>query len=960
MSTPPPSPDGDGAVLDELVFRYLEQLDGSDSDPARLLDELCAEEPQHAAGLRNSVERLRAAGLLPASGEEFPERIGDFRLERRLGAGGMGVVYLAEQVSLGRRVALKLVRPEQLYFNRTRERFRREVESVARLAHPGIAHVHTVGEHDGVPYFAQEYVPGASLDVVLRAVPEKAAEGLAGRDLARALASCVAAAEAPARDAAFFAGTWEAVCLRIVRAAADALQHAHERGVLHRDVKPSNLILAPDGRVVLVDFGLASLADANALTRTGAQLGSLPYMSPEQVDGRADDIGPVSDVYALGVTLYELLTLRVPYAADSSERLRRQILEARPLPPRAHNAGLGVDAETVCMCAMDADPRRRYASAAALAQDVGNVLERRPPRARPLGRVRRAVRWAQRSPALAVAYGLGAVLLLGGPITWGVVQAQHASDMTAAADRESRASSAAERHFRSVLDTLDSMIRRIGDTEFEALPGMTALQLEAIDRALVAYRELELERPDDPLLAERQTWAYRLRGNTLHEMVRFAEAIAAYDDGLELSARFLDVEDERSADRQWEHGALLSLRARCNSRLGRYDESVENGARALTFMDESLRSRPDPSRAGDAVTTLVNIASSRRQNRDREGCAEVVQSARARAAEWLDDEPLDRRQRKAHLNLLTEEARLAEYDADLDLALDLRLELVERVDEERARGAHEDDWADTLTPALVELSSLYARRGERAAEREVLERAVRETRRLVERFPYRSIHRVELLSALGAQANLARLEGRFEEGRAGMLEVAEGWMVRVALDPGNAYLTLNAANAWSNAANVVMMSGDLGPERYERALELLARAAQTLDATQAETGSRQLGVRRFIAYNSVVCNGQLGRIDDARASIAVLEEHPPETAGDLRFLADAWNEWFLAVERRAAEGDLERANVGRARVLELLEQAVARGYRELDELRTTPALDPLRGEPRFAALLAVIEASSDD
>ncbi len=450
-----PASDSEGAAaLRDLVAECVKRYE---AEGDRALELLCAAHPAHATSLRRRVDRLRLLGLLGRGPKkpELPTQLGDFRLLERIGEGGMGVVHLAEQQSLQRRVALKLIRPELLHFGHTRERFRREIESIARLHHPGIITIHAVGEDAGLPWYAMEHVAGATLSAALLALRGRDPATLAGSDLAavvaqRAHATMPAAGrEETDGDASWlFEGSYAECCLRIARQVADALDHAHRRGVLHRDVKPSNVMLTPTGRVLLLDFGLAVGSGSERLTRSQSWLGSLSYSAPEQLRGDGAAIDARSDVYALGITLYELLTLSLPHVGKSVEELARAIEAGRPPSPRQRHRGLSWEAETVCLAAMELDPARRYASAADFARDLGNVLQHRPIEARRPGLMLRARRLAQRHPARAAAAIFGTLLLLVAPITWALAEQEKRRELTAAFVRESAAHNQSDRERR--------------------------------------------------------------------------------------------------------------------------------------------------------------------------------------------------------------------------------------------------------------------------------------------------------------------------------------------------------------------------------------------------------------------------------------------------------------------------------------------------------------------------------
>ncbi len=303
---------------------------------------------------------------MPELGLPF-DRLGEFRLLRTLGRGGMGVVYLAEQESLGRLVALKVVEPEFRRREGARERFEREIAAVARLQHANIVTVHAAGEERDVQYLAMEYVPGRGLDEVL-------AEAVRSER------------RMPVRTA-----------LRLAAQIARALECAHAEGILHRDVKPTNIrVRDDDGRAMLLDFGLARSSESTALTRSGAFQGTPHYASPEQIRGHFSRMDGRADVFSLGVVLYRCLTGRVPFEGDTIEEILHRILSEAPAPPRRTNAALPRDVQTVVLTALEKDPSRRYSSAAAFADDLDALLEFRPIRARPPGPIRRLAMAARR------------------------------------------------------------------------------------------------------------------------------------------------------------------------------------------------------------------------------------------------------------------------------------------------------------------------------------------------------------------------------------------------------------------------------------------------------------------------------------------------------------------------------------------------------------------------------------
>ncbi len=600
----PQARQSDGEELRRLVAQCLDLLE---TQGESAIAQLCRAHPAHESELRRRINGLRAVGLIESHGlssEGAPERLGEFRLLRRLGGGGMGVVYLAWQEPLGREVALKLIRPEQLFFPGARERFRREIETIARLQHPGIVPVHTVGEEKGIPYFAMERVIGCTLADAIDVLRERDPATLSGSDLAQAILRCTPdehEAGPTSGPSWAFTGSYVDACLHLIRQAAEALEHAHRRGILHRDIKPSNLMVTPGGRVMILDFGLASSSGTTKLTRTGVQIGSLAYMSPEQIEGDLDRLDARADVWALGVTLYELLALRSPFASESPEQTRRAIEAGHPPPLRTRQRAASWDVETVCGKAMEHDPVRRYACAADLARDLENVLEHRPIEARRAGAWLRARRWSERHPGRAVAIALGSLLVLGGPILYGVLQGRAREEIQAALDEArtqrgvaSTSKERAEKNFGRALRAVRTMLTRLGEKTLENVPQVQTVRREILEDALGFYREFLAEKGDDPALQEELA---RVQG-TIAEL---SELLGRADDSLEAhqveSQTNLALLEASPGDRHLQHLYASSLvrMAAFVQRQGRLDEAKAIFEDALERLEALIDEAPtDP------------------------------------------------------------------------------------------------------------------------------------------------------------------------------------------------------------------------------------------------------------------------------------------------------------------------------------------------------------------------------
>lgn len=360
--------------------------------------------------------------------------LGDFELRREIGRGGMGTVYEAWQRSLQRTVAVKILGQHVSASPKAVTRFQREAQAAAQLHHPNIVPIFSLGEADGVYYYAMELIDGPGLNAVIadrrgecadHPSAVSAAETVAVRSAGTSGSMASDTAETQPLPSRSGAGdstvvlqsesqrrAFDAHCITVathMASVADALAYAHERGIVHRDIKPHNLLFGSDKKLRVADFGLARLAEQPGVTVTGEMIGSPLYMSPEQIRGDTGRIDHRTDIYSLGATMYEWLTLSPPYPGDTREQVISRILTTEVCPPRSLNPLIPIDLETVCLRAVDQDVSRRYQSAGELRDELRRFIEKRPIRARRDGLVSRARKYVGRHQLAAV--GVAAVLV---------------------------------------------------------------------------------------------------------------------------------------------------------------------------------------------------------------------------------------------------------------------------------------------------------------------------------------------------------------------------------------------------------------------------------------------------------------------------------------------------------------------------------------------------------------------
>jgi tetratricopeptide (TPR) repeat protein/tRNA A-37 threonylcarbamoyl transferase component Bud32 len=485
-----------------------------------------------------------------------------YQILGELGHGGIGVVYKARQIALNRIVALKFVRSSEIRA-RDQARFQAEAEAVAALQHPNVAQIHEIGNIGGRPFLALEFCGGGSLTGRLQR------DLLTPREAAKAVATL-----------------------------AHTIQDAHERGILHRDLKPDNVLLSGDGTLKITDFGLAKRFDPGSgqatpgITHAGTILGTPSYMAPEQTEGHADRL---SDVYSLGAILYECLTGRPPFRGASTIDTMLAVTSQEPLPP-SKLVSLPRELEAICLKCLEKIPLRRYESAGELAQDLERFLDGRPTMAQPLSALERTIKWAKRRPAVAALIGLGIVSLFA---------------LSGLSVRLWRAEKTATQARDRALGTLQIALGAVDDIlEQEDLPGagdpemQRQAMLDSVSRSL---EKLGQYSGDNPELITRSAKAFLRRGRLLVDTGRLDEAAIEYSKAVALCHEQLDLHDNDVLWRR-ELGSALNRLGGVHDRAGKVPEATASYIAAEDIRRKLVQENYQPDDEHDLAVTLYNRA----------------------------------------------------------------------------------------------------------------------------------------------------------------------------------------------------------------------------------------------------------------------------------------------------------------------------------------------------------------
>jgi serine/threonine protein kinase/Tfp pilus assembly protein PilF len=605
--------------FDEVAESFLERYRAGERPSVA---EYAERYPALADQIRELLPALVAVERAGPKSEEprppappLPERLGGYRIVRKIGHGGMGVVYEAEQEALGRRVALKVLPFARLLEPTFRERFQREAQAAARLHHSNIVPVFGVGEQDGVHYYAMQYIQGQGLDQVLREVkdlqagqttvlaPDRPRSEVAGRVAQGMVSGRFAAPELPTQEESTLTGArptggasgeqgtlagqsgsdYYRSVARVGVQAAEGLAYAHQHGILHRDIKPSNLLLDADGTVWITDFGLAKVEGGAELTRTGDVLGTLRYMAPERFQGVSDRLG---DVYGLGVTLYELLALRPAFSDSDRRRLILGESHDEPVPLRQWDRKVPRDLETIVLKAIAQEPARRYQTAGELAEDLHRFLADRPIRARRTSLAGRAWRWCRRNPVAAVLLAALVLVFLAGSsgVLWQWQRARRERD-TARQEKER-----AEHHLQMVRDRavhLDKLGR-----ELLGRPGQFRAGQAVLQEALAFYNDLLPEESNDPQVRREAARLLRQIAEVHHHLGQTAQAAKFYGRVAKLLTSLVEKDPANKALRM-ESADMHRARGDELSDLGQVLEARGAYIEATRLHEGLLREFPD-------------------------------------------------------------------------------------------------------------------------------------------------------------------------------------------------------------------------------------------------------------------------------------------------------------------------------------------------------------------------------
>ncbi|MHB8897550.1 MAG: protein kinase domain-containing protein [Thermoguttaceae bacterium] len=923
------------------------------------------------ASLRSLAFLDRAAGQLVAD-EPDPlapriaqlpseKRLGDFVLVREIGRGGMGIVYEARQISLDRRVALKALPFAAVLDQKQITRFENEARAAAQLHHPNIVPVYSVGCERGVHYYAMQYIEGASLDRALAEVrgeatagPDDGHPGPTGEDSQSladdhakqsTLRALTTAESSRGRD------YYRAVC-RLGIQAAEALQHAHDCGIVHRDVKPSNLLLDRSGKLWVTDFGLARFLSSDAgLTLTGQVLGSLRYMSPEQAEGRSGLLDQRSDVYSLGITLYEAAALRPAFDGQVRADLLRRIVQDEPRPPRRIRPSIPADLENIILKAVSKAPEQRYQTALELADDLRRFLDGKPTLARRPTWLDRAGKWTRRHMGLVATAACVAILAAAG-LAASTLAIAGAHAKTKAALEASEASRVrAEKHFQQAREIVDRLGARVAE-QLAQVSGAEPVRAELLQDTLQYYRNFTRYAADDPGLQMDLATTHFKTGKIHEQIGNPDQALAEYQRALDTFQR---LEQGTDASRRY-----AAQRALCHNDMGLLLSAAGRVAQARTALDtalqlleELLKAAPDSAQAlSDKALTLGNLGMLEHRAGNTDAAEQRFLAAAAIQQRLADDHPHRPAYRSAlavtfnNLSLVYTATDIARAEEACRKALAIQQQLT-------AAEPASIEYLGDLSLSWNNLGTLQSYRGAVAEAIQAYHQAVDIRRRLLRKAPSVVRFRSDLAVSCNNLGRLHSESGSQQEALEPLGEAIELFQQLVADYPDE----LNHRSCLGGALNNLAMADQrLGkPNEAEKAFrQAIDHQRYALEQAPGVAAFRQFLSNHYRNLGELL--RQQGRTPEAIDMALARRKLWP---GDPERL------FAVAVELAgdaAGASDGQSPSQGRPlpsewieAVLETLQEAVEAGFCDTDRMRHQPGLTPVQEDPRFLAILQQIQ-----
>lgn len=811
------------------------------------------------------------AAALPEgqAASQAPQQIGDYRLVREIGRGGMGVVYEAEEHSLSRRVALKVLPFAAVLDQRQIIRFRNEAQAAAGLHHANIVPVYAIGQERGVHFYAMQYIEGQSLGQAIAELRRESAVP-ASPDATTASVPCFAemtppatVSEVPAFEATITgtlgpthrSGSFFRAAARLMADVADALQHAHDFGIVHRDVKPSNLLIDQQGKVWVADFGLARMQTDLGVTATGDVVGTLRYMSPEQARGRADQVDGRTDVYALGATLYELLTLRHAHPGENRRQLLDDLERVEPQRPRRINPSIPADLENIVLRAMEKDRETRYASAAELRDDLGRFLDGKATVARPATLTERASKWARRHQR-AVATGVAVLAVIS------VVAIVSGLMVNAARGRAEEALAQAEAH-RSRSDRLLDQARHVLDRfggdlsdQLATTPNLEPFRIGALEDTLAYYKYFLQESDGDPRWASSAAQT-RIRAAAVSERLgNRDEARDLYRAASESLEEILHTTPDDAEATEWlarcltNQGLLLGQSGDRRTAAAGLDRAV--GLRRGLLKD----SPEDAGRLSDLAAALSDRAGLTTDQpavagRDLNEAIGLLRRARRIA----HDDPGPTRRLAIAQNALASLTR-REDPAAAAPANDAAIELLASL---AAAEPEIDAYRDDLAIAYSNRGALAADAGRWHAAAGAYGSAARELKRLAERAPLLPRRRSELAVALAQQGLALARAGKPKTSDTAFDAAEETLQGLIDSYPATNRYRKSLAALVNNRGVVLRDSG-----RLDESAIAFARSVRLEERRIADSNAAQGDTLLAVHYaNHAQVLGKLGRFEEA-------------------------------------------------------------------------------------------------